>query len=60
MVYKTARQKFLIFLIIFTTFITFIAGYDSTWKMWFILPFTFGFLYIVGKPPYINKTLICV
>ena len=39
----------IIFLIVFTTFITFIAGYDQTWKMWFVLPFSFGFLYICGK-----------
>ena len=48
MVYKTAQQKILIALIIITTFITFIAG-QELWKMWAVVPFSFFFIYLVGK-----------
>jgi hypothetical protein len=47
--YSTARQKFWIMLLVITTFITFIAGWDSTWKMWSVLPFSIFFIYICGK-----------
>ncbi|CDW89179.1 UNKNOWN [Stylonychia lemnae] len=64
MVYKTAQQKILIFLIIATTFITFIAG-QNLWKMWAVLPFSLFFVYLVDllfmndgdymyEPNYIN------
>jgi len=49
MVYKEARHKIYIFLIIMTIFITFISGWDY-WMMWAVIPFSLIFLYIAGKP----------
>ena len=48
MVYKLARHKILLFLIISTFFITLISGYDY-WKQWFIVPFIFFMFYLMGK-----------
>ena len=51
MVYKEARHKIFIFLIIATIFITFVSGYDY-WKYWSIIPFSLMFLYVCGKHPF--------
>ena len=48
MVYKLARHKILLFLIVSTFLITLISGYDY-WKQWFIVPFIFLMFYLMGK-----------
>ena len=48
MVYKTASQKILIYLFIFTFAVTIISGPDY-WQMWSILPITFFMLWLAGK-----------
>ena len=48
MIYDGVRRKFTIFLLVVLIFICFIAGYDL-WRMWFVLAFGFGFLYLAGK-----------
>ena len=50
MVYKLARHKILLFLIVSTFIITLISGYDY-WKQWFIVPFIFFMFYLMGKLP---------
>lgn len=48
MVYKTASQKILIYLFIFTFAVTIISGPDY-WQMWSILPITFFMLWLAGN-----------
>ena len=50
MVYKTASQKILISLFIFSFFVTVISGADY-WMMWSILPISFFLLWLAGKSP---------
>ena len=54
MVYKTAQQKILIFLVITTFFITLISG-ETYWKMWSVVPITFFLLYLTGKLPSLDS-----
>ena len=49
--YKGMWQKFLVWLLILSIFLMIFGGMSdaTTWKMWFILPFSVFFIYLCGK-----------
>ena len=64
--YKTLTQKTLVWLLLITIVITMAASIgavtgnevDVLWKQWFILPLSFGILYIIGKCYILNLILL--
>ena len=52
MIYDGVRRKFTIFILVLLIFICFIAGSGYFWRMWFVLAFGIGFLYLAGSLNY--------